>query len=71
MSEEEYVAAVKARLRSEEDLYDAMLRDTYQNGVILARRKYRFLGYAYRLFIVGLTLTFAAFAYEMMMMWAE
>jgi hypothetical protein len=69
MREEDYIAAVKARLRSEEDMYDAMLRDTYQNGIILARRKYRFLGYAYRLFLVGLTLTFAAFAYEMIAMW--
>lgn len=71
MSEDDFIAAVKARLRSEEDLYEVMLRDTWQNGVILARRKYRFLGYAYRLFLVGLTLTFAAFAYEMTVMWAS
>ena len=47
-----------------------MLRDTYQNGVILARRKYRFLAYAYRLFVVGLTLTFLAFVYEMTLAWS-
>ena len=70
MSEDDYIAAIKARLRSEEDMYEAMLRDTWQNGVVLARRKYRLLGYAYRLFIAGLTLTFVAFAYEMAMMWA-
>ena len=69
MSEEDFIAAVKARLRTEEDIYDAMLRDTWQNGLILARRKYRLLGYAYRLFVVGLTLTFVAFAYEMTVMW--
>ncbi|PKP96604.1 MAG: hypothetical protein CVT74_16545 [Alphaproteobacteria bacterium HGW-Alphaproteobacteria-13] len=70
MEEDDFIAAVKARLRSEEDMYEAMLRDTHQNGVILARRKYRLLGYAYRLFLAGLTLTFAAFAYEMAVMWA-
>ena len=70
MDEDEYIAAVKARLRSEEDMYETMLRDTYQNGVVLARRKYRYLAYAYRLFVVGLTLTFVAFAFEMAMMWA-
>ena len=56
-------------MRTEEDLYETMLRDTYQNGIVLARRKYRFLAYAYRLFVVGLTLTFGAFAFEMVAMW--
>jgi hypothetical protein len=64
MSEDEFIATVKDRLRHEEDFYETMLRDTYQNGVILARRKYRFLAHAYRLFVVGLTLTFAAFVIE-------
>ena len=71
MSEEEFIAAVKARSRSEEDMYETMLRDTYQNGVVLARRKYRYLGYAYRLFVVGLTLTFMAFVYELVMFWSR
>jgi hypothetical protein len=69
MDEDEFIDAVKARLRTEEDLYETMLRDTYQNGVVLARRKYRYLAYAYRLFVVGLTLTFIAFAVEMAGMW--
>lgn len=69
MEEDEFIAAVKARLHSEEDIYDLMLRDTYQNGVVLARRKYRYLGHAYRLFVVGLTLAFAAFVWEMVPRW--
>ena len=69
MEEDEFITAVKSRLRSEEDMYDLMLRDTYQNGVVLARRKYRYLAYAYRLFVVGLTLTFAVFVWEMAPRW--
>jgi len=69
MDEDEFIAAVKTRLRTEEDLYETMLRDAYQNGVVLARRKYRYLAYAYRLFVVGLTLTFVAFGVEMAMLW--
>lgn len=69
MAEEEFIATVKSRLHTEDDIYEMMLRDTYQNGVILARRKYRFLGYAYRLFVVGLTVTFLAFAVEVVLMW--
>lgn len=69
MSEGDYIDVVKQRLRSEEDFYETMLRDTYQNGVVLARRKYRYLAYAYRLFVVGLTLTFLLFAWEMGVHW--
>ena len=71
MEEDEFIAEVKKRLRSEEDLYETMLRDTYQNGVVLARRKYRYLAYAYRLFVVGLTLTFVAFVVEMAGLWSR
>lgn len=71
MDEDEFIAEVKKRLCSEEDLYETMLRDTYQNGVVLARRKYRYLAYAYRLFVVGLTLTFAAFGVEMTGLWTK
>ena len=71
MEEDEFIDAVKARLRTEEDLYETMLRDTYQNGIVLARRKYRYLAYAYRLFVVGLTTTFIAFAVEMAMAWSK
>ena len=70
MDEDEFIDAVKERMRTEEDLYETILRDTYQNGLILARRKYRYLAYAYRLFVVGLTATFLAFAYEMTTLWA-
>lgn len=71
MSEDEFIAAVKARMRNEEDMYEAMLRDTHQNGMVLARRKYRYLAYAYRLFVLGLTLTFIAFAVEMIGLWSQ
>src|SRR3546814_8857813 len=69
MEEAAFIAAVKARLRTEEDIYETILRDTWQNGVVLARRKYRYLAYAYRLFVVGLTLTLLPFAAEMAMAW--
>ncbi|MGQ2930698.1 MAG: Pycsar system effector family protein [Sphingopyxis sp.] len=71
MEEDEFIDAVKTRLRTEEDIYETMLRDTYQNGIVLARRKYRYLAYAYRLFVVGLTATFIAFAVEMVMLWSK
>jgi hypothetical protein len=38
-----------------------MLHDLYQNGIVLERKKYRMLGYAYRVFLTGLTASFIAF----------
>jgi len=42
-----------------------MLRDMYQNGQVLYRRKYRYLGYAYRVFVIGLVVTLASFVIEL------
>ena len=59
-SEEEFVAEVLSRLRDPETIYRTMLRDIYQNGQVLQNKKYKYLGAAYRAFLVGLVLTLAA-----------
>lgn len=61
LPEEEYISAVLARLHSDEQIYRTMLHDLYQNGMVLERKKYRLLGYAYRVFLAGLTLSFITF----------
>lgn len=57
MSEEDYVEDLLDRLGNDETIYRTMLRDVYQNGQVLQNKKYRFLGYAYRAFLLGLVLT--------------
>ena len=64
LGEEEYLDKLTERLRSEDSIYRTMGRDIYQNGTVLARKKYRYLGYAYRIFLVGLTASFIAFVVE-------
>ena len=64
LSEEEFTDRVLAELRSDEQVFRTMLRDVYQNGQVLQRKKYRFLGYAYRSFQIGLVLTFVVFLTE-------
>ena len=64
LSEDEYAERVLASLRSDETVFRAMLRDTYQNGLVLQRKKYRYLGYAYRIFLAGLTVTLLTFLLE-------
>ena len=61
LGEEEYIDQLCARLQSDDLIFETMARDVYQNGFVLQRKKYRLLGYAYRVFIVGLTASFIAF----------
>jgi len=63
--EEEWTRDVLADLENEEQMFRIMLHDLYQNGQILQRKKYRFLGYAYRIFIFGLFATMATFVLEL------
>ncbi|MEJ2458735.1 MAG: DUF5706 domain-containing protein [Novosphingobium sp.] len=61
MPEEEFTELVVERLATDEGMFRTMLRDVYQNGQVLQKKKYRYLGYAYRLFLLGLTFTLAAY----------
>ena len=45
-------------------IHDAMLRDIHQMGSVLKHRKYRYLGYGYRVFVLGLALTLIAYCLE-------
>ncbi len=57
LKEEEFVESILDKLDHDETIYRAMLRDIYQNGQVLQRKKYRYLGYAYRAFMAGLVIT--------------
>jgi len=63
--EAEWTEEVLAQLHQDETVFRTMLHDIYQNGRVLQRKKYRFMGYAYRLFVLGLVITLASFALEM------
>ena len=62
--QEEWVEDVMTHLTDDGEVYRLILRDIYQNGVVLQRKKYRFLGIAYRIFVVGLCVTLAIFLVE-------
>jgi len=64
LEEEEYIERLMAELESDERIYRTMARDIYQNGLVLARKKYRLLAWAYRIFLAGLTASLAAFVWE-------
>lgn len=64
LSEAEFLAVMKPKLEDFDELASAMVRDIYQLGLVLQNKKYRYLGYAYRVFFVGLVSTFLAFIAE-------
>lgn len=61
LEEEDYIERMVAQLAEDDSIYRTMARDIYQNGLVLERKKYRFLGYAYRIFLAGLTISFLTF----------
>lgn len=64
MDEAGWTNAVLDELVTDETVFRAMLHDIYQNGQVLRAKKYKYLGYAYRIFMIGLTATMIAFIIE-------
>lgn len=61
IEEDEFVQFVLDTVTDSDAVYAAFAHDIYQNGRVLARKKYRLLGYAYRVMLGGLILSFLAF----------
>ena len=64
LEQEEFVRRLMVRSETDGGVLSTMLRDIYQNGTVLRRKKYRYLSFAFRTFRIGLVLAFAAFALE-------
>ena len=61
LNEGDFLERVITELEDEETAFRMMARDLYQNGVVLERKKYRLLGYAYWIFLAGLVASGIAF----------
>jgi len=64
MAEEAFIDEITDRIRTEEGIYRTMARDIHQNGMVLQNKKYRMLGWAYRVMLAGLVASAAAFVAE-------
>jgi hypothetical protein len=64
LSEAEFIERLREKVANDHDALELMARDIYQNGQVLRRKKYRLLGWAYRVFLVGLTASFVALVWE-------
>ena len=65
LGEEEFIDEVTARLATENSIYRTMARDIYQNGLVLQNKKYRMLGIAYKIFLIGLVASFIAYVAQL------
>jgi hypothetical protein len=63
MDEEDFIEEVLARLKTEDSFYRTMARDIYQAGCVLQFKKYRMLAHAYRIFLIGLVASCAAYVW--------
>ncbi|MBJ7411173.1 MAG: hypothetical protein JHD15_12525 [Phenylobacterium sp.] len=59
--EEEFLERLFTVLGDPKTVYEAFARDIYQNGKVLAFKKYLYLGYAYRILLAGLVASLFAF----------
>ena len=67
LPEDEYVDRLLEIVGDSVTVYEAFAHDIYQNGSVLAHKKYKLIGYAYRVMLVGLSLSFLAFVAPMVM----
>ena len=63
-SHDEYQSKMKNIMESKEDVQEAMVRDIYQIGKVLATRKYPFLKISSAIFIVGMISSLVLFAIQ-------
>ena len=64
MDEKEWQDQLLEQLETDETVFRTMAHDMYQNGQVLAGKKYRFLAYAYKIFMTGLFVTLTVFMAE-------
>jgi hypothetical protein len=64
MPVDDFVTQVVDVMADEETMLRAIATDVYGNGVVLQRKKFRYLELSYRLFLVGLVAAAAAFVVQ-------
>lgn len=66
LSEDDFAARMSQLATDPTRAQDALVRDLYYQGRLLAERKYRYLGWCYRIFFAGVLATAVAWGYEIL-----
>ena len=65
LPEDEFIRRLLEIVGDHKLIYETFAHDIYQNGTVLARKKYRLIGYAYRVLLVGLVASLMAFLIQL------
>ena len=61
---DDYVARMKDIIQDDTQVYETIIRDIYQIGDVLKKKKYRYLKISYRIFLIGLFISAIVFAVQ-------
>lgn len=64
---DEWIDELLDKFETDETLFRTMLTDIHQGGQVLAKKKYKYLNFAYRSFLWGVFVTWIVFACETLM----
>jgi hypothetical protein len=68
LSMDEYFKIMEGILESRPKLYETMIRDIYQIGQVLKKKKYKYLKLSYRVCTTGLLVSLLVFAVQFLLM---
>lgn len=64
LSQDEYMSRMKDLINNDEEMYETLIKDIYQSGLVLKNKKYKYLRISYSFFFGGLILSPVVFAIE-------
>jgi hypothetical protein len=64
---DEYFKTMEGILENKSKLYETMVRDIYEIGQVLKKKKYKYLKLSYRVFTIGLLVSLLVFAVQFVM----
>jgi hypothetical protein len=67
LTEDQFQQELRTTMASDTRIREAMARDVYQLGVVLKNSKYRYIGWAYRVFVAGMLLTLIGYGVEQLL----
>ena len=67
LTEDQFQQELRGVMKSDAAIREAMARDVYQLGVVLRTSKYRYISWAYRVFVAGMILTLVGYGAEQLL----
>lgn len=67
LTEDQFQQELRTVMATDAGIREAMARDVYQLGVVLKTSKYRYIGWAYRVFVAGMVLTLVGYGVEQLL----